>query len=488
MGVETEALEDMAASIGCKSGEFPFTYLGLRVGANMNRVTNWSPIYDIFDARLSRWKASLLSIGGRVILIKAVLECLPNYYFSLYKDPCTVINDLEAKIKRFLWGGEDGNKKLHWVAWNTVTLPKKQGGLGISRLKNSNISLLSKWGWRLKTDKNKLWVKVIEAIHKTRFNWEFIPARKSLGGVWCNIAGVLSKTVVGGRPLRNFFKSKIGNGNNTSFWLDLWLCNEPLKNKYPELFKLEKVKRCKVADRLKHGTVERMAGQHFEWEWSRPISAGVEVDELVDLCSKLLEVRIVESCDSWEWIGADDKDFSVGAVKRLLNEDICDAQNHLDRPEECKWIPETCNIFLWRTAMNKIATVEALRRRNIVVQEGVCALCGDGEDSVSHIFPSCFVSTVVWNHISKWGNIQSLFFFSFNDITKIHDHVGLKGDKKEAFKGIMRIACWTIWKARNKRRFDNKDVKIEEIISEIKATGFLWFKNRTRFKDISWND
>ncbi|XP_021992150.1 uncharacterized protein LOC110888965 [Helianthus annuus] len=95
-GVEPEDLNDMASLLGCKAGKFPFKYLGLLVGANMNRVSNWKPVYDLFDVRLAKWKAGLLSIGGRITLTKAVLESLPIYYFSLYRAPVQVINELEA--------------------------------------------------------------------------------------------------------------------------------------------------------------------------------------------------------------------------------------------------------------------------------------------------------------------------------------------------------------------------------------------------------
>ncbi|XP_021995173.1 uncharacterized protein LOC110892308 [Helianthus annuus] len=206
MGVSSDDIGGMASSIGCNPGVFPFSYLGIKVGANMNRVVNWKPVYNIFEARLSKWKASLLSIGGRVVLIKSVLESLPNYYFSLFKAPCKVLADLEAKIRRFLWGGDEVNKKLHWVAWNTVTRPKIKGGLGLNNLRNINVSLLSKWGLRLKTEKEKFWVKVVEAVHKTKYNWNVIPFRASMGGVWCNIAKTFSKTLIDGIPLRFFFQ------------------------------------------------------------------------------------------------------------------------------------------------------------------------------------------------------------------------------------------------------------------------------------------
>lgn len=31
--------------MGCSSGDFPFTNLGLKVGANMNSVNSWSSIF-----------------------------------------------------------------------------------------------------------------------------------------------------------------------------------------------------------------------------------------------------------------------------------------------------------------------------------------------------------------------------------------------------------------------------------------------------------
>ncbi|KAJ0725407.1 putative catalase [Helianthus annuus] len=148
IGVERQEVDFVAAFIGCKAANFPFKYLGITVGANMNRVSNWRPVVEVFESRLSLWKASVLSIGGRVTLIKAVLESLPNYFFSLYKAPVKVIKDLEKLIRKFLWGGSSDDKKMHWVAWERVASPVWAGGLGLCSLGNINKALLAKWGWR----------------------------------------------------------------------------------------------------------------------------------------------------------------------------------------------------------------------------------------------------------------------------------------------------------------------------------------------------
>ncbi|KAJ0532538.1 putative RNA-directed DNA polymerase [Helianthus annuus] len=179
LGVDMAEIGVMANEVGCKPDSPPFRYLGLKVGANMNRINNWQPVYGIFQARLAKWKSHLLSIGGRVVIIKSVLESLPCYYFSLYKAPKKVISDLEAMIKKFLWGGALEERKMRWVSWDRVTRHKKDGGLGLNKLKEINLSLLVKWGWRYKTEKNGMWKRIIEALHFTRVGWECIPFKKS---------------------------------------------------------------------------------------------------------------------------------------------------------------------------------------------------------------------------------------------------------------------------------------------------------------------
>ncbi|KAI3741088.1 hypothetical protein L1987_58755 [Smallanthus sonchifolius] len=134
IGVHLGEVEEIAVLVGCKAESLPFKYLGLTVGANMNRIFNWRPVFDIFEKRLSLWKVSFLSIGGRVTLIRSVLESLPSYYFSLYRAPVKVVEDLESLIRKFLWGGSSEEKKLHWVAWDRVASPKRWEAWGFIAL------------------------------------------------------------------------------------------------------------------------------------------------------------------------------------------------------------------------------------------------------------------------------------------------------------------------------------------------------------------
>jgi hypothetical protein len=72
LGVSSQDIKDIAFDTGCGSGNIPFYYLGLPLGSNMHLTANWQPLIDRFRAKLSAWKASTLSIGGHLTLIKSV--------------------------------------------------------------------------------------------------------------------------------------------------------------------------------------------------------------------------------------------------------------------------------------------------------------------------------------------------------------------------------------------------------------------------------
>ncbi|GKB55422.1 putative RNA-directed DNA polymerase, eukaryota, reverse transcriptase zinc-binding domain protein [Tanacetum coccineum] len=112
VGVLTEEVEDMARATGCSSGSFPFTYLGLPIGVSMNMINHWQDMLDKFENRLSKWKANLLSIGGRSTLVKAVLGSACTYHMSIFKVPESILSSLERFRSRFFWGVDKGTKNM----------------------------------------------------------------------------------------------------------------------------------------------------------------------------------------------------------------------------------------------------------------------------------------------------------------------------------------------------------------------------------------
>ena len=77
----------------------PFNYLGMTIGGNPRRVSFWKPIIEKISNRLSSWKGKILSMVGKICLLKSVISALPP------TDVCNCIRKIQAKFLS-VWGHE----------------------------------------------------------------------------------------------------------------------------------------------------------------------------------------------------------------------------------------------------------------------------------------------------------------------------------------------------------------------------------------------
>ena len=128
---------------------FPFTYLGIPIGANPRRCQTWDHIISKCERKLARWKQRHLSFGGIVTLINSMLTSIPIYFFSFFRVPKKVEDKLVRLQRNFLWGGASEQNKIAWIKWEMMCLPKEEEGLGVKDIRSFNTSLLGKWKWKL---------------------------------------------------------------------------------------------------------------------------------------------------------------------------------------------------------------------------------------------------------------------------------------------------------------------------------------------------
>nr|KYP44925.1 LINE-1 reverse transcriptase isogeny [Cajanus cajan] len=126
------------AFLHCKVGELPFKHLSLPLGANPRKLSTWKPMLDGLRKCLSSWKHKHLSIGGRVTLINSVLNAMPIHFLSFFKAPNSVIKEIMAIQRDFLWRGVKDGSKIPWVKWETMCKSKVEGGLGIKDVRLFN--------------------------------------------------------------------------------------------------------------------------------------------------------------------------------------------------------------------------------------------------------------------------------------------------------------------------------------------------------------
>uniref|UniRef100_A0ACD5V5Y4 Uncharacterized protein n=1 Tax=Avena sativa TaxID=4498 RepID=A0ACD5V5Y4_AVESA len=101
--------------------------------------------------------------GGKEVFIKAIAQSLATYVMGVYKLPLVLCDDLTKIIRDFWWGGENGKRKMHSVAWDIMLKPKIKGGMGFKDMRMFNQALLARQAWRLIHNPESLCAQVLRA-------------------------------------------------------------------------------------------------------------------------------------------------------------------------------------------------------------------------------------------------------------------------------------------------------------------------------------
>nr|GEW43416.1 hypothetical protein [Tanacetum cinerariifolium] len=225
--------------------------------------------------------ANLLSIGGRLTLIKSVLGSLGIFYMSLFRALKTIINTLERLRARFFWGGgSDGNNKMAWIKWVNVLASYEHGGLEVGSLKAFNLALLQKWRWRFVNNSELLWVKLMKVIHGLEAGFD-----------------------------------------------DLWIGDEPLYSRFNRLYGLDINENCSIRDRFVEG--------NWSWQWRRPVTSGWTEHMLNYLLYEIQHLTLSSRPNTWKWSIGLDGLFAVGTTRAYIDQLLLPSLNIATRWNTC---------------------------------------------------------------------------------------------------------------------------------------------------------
>ncbi|GJX36639.1 RNA-directed DNA polymerase, eukaryota, reverse transcriptase zinc-binding domain protein [Tanacetum coccineum] len=397
VGISDEEISQMARIIGCGVSKLPFKYLGVLVECNMSRCVNWNAVTHIFTSKLSFWKARLLSVGGCLSLIKAVLCNLPTYFMSIYLMPISIRSKLESMRSKFFRESDRNDSKMSWVKWEKCLSSKKKGGLGIGSIYRLNIGLLFKWIWRFLTRPSDLWARIIRSIYGHNEGVLNDTNRRLKQTTWGSILSSVKRLKDKGIDLISLCSRKLGNGESTRFWEDT----------------------CTVLSRIPRG--------------------GVESNQFEALKAAIGNVFLTDQSDTWQWTLNVAAGYSVAPARVLVDDTVLEVGLVATRWN--RHIPIKVNVFLWRLNLNKLPYRVNLDRKGIEVGSLLCPTCQLDVETVNHIFFICEMAKDLWSLLAKWWELDIPIWANISDWYDWLDDVRVAAKARSILEGVGGLLC-----------------------------------------------
>ena len=164
--------EQVAGILGLPTTDRIGTYLGMPIFTTRWTASSYQYLVDNIRKRIEGWQAKYLSMAGRATFIKASITLVPIYAMKIALLSQKICHHIDTLSCHLLWGNTDHHRGCHTINWETVTLPKEVGGLGISSTRHRNQAILMNQAWRLYSDPTSLWALVLQAKyfpHATMF-------------------------------------------------------------------------------------------------------------------------------------------------------------------------------------------------------------------------------------------------------------------------------------------------------------------------------
>jgi hypothetical protein len=136
-------------------------YLDFSLKPNGYRVEDWKWLLEKISKRISNWTFQWLSLGGRLVLVKAVLQSIHVYWLSLAKVPTSILNKIQHLMANFIWKGAYKTIGFHLTKWQNIAIPKEFGGWGIRDIFWIAKSLAAKYCWRGLFG-NNIWSQILK--------------------------------------------------------------------------------------------------------------------------------------------------------------------------------------------------------------------------------------------------------------------------------------------------------------------------------------
>ena len=125
--------------------------------------------------------------------------------------------------------------------------------------------------------------------------------------------------------------------------------------------------------------------------------------------------------------------------------------------------------FAWLLVQSKILTADNLVARQWPCNT-VCSLCGQEQETASHLILHCNFAQQVWSEVESWTHHlvhkpnSGLLILDWWE----KELVQLSRKARRTKAAVMIYTAWNIWKERNRRVFDQRFTSPSEVLQVIK--------------------
>ncbi|KAJ0548751.1 putative RNA-directed DNA polymerase [Helianthus annuus] len=437
-----------------EEGVLPVRYLGVPLVSTRLKYKDCKRLIESMESRITDWKAKCLSFAGRVQLIRSVLASMHIYWASVFILPKRVIEELEEKMRCFLWSQGNKIKGKAKVRWKTVCRPRCEGGLGIRRVQDMNIALMASHIWSLVNNRQSLWVKWIHSYRiRDRSVWD-IPLKNDASWTWRKLLQL--------RPIiRNYIWVKVGDGTGTMIWFDKWHEICPISSFItPRLI-------ANAGFNLNSKLAEILVNGEWRWpmEWVNrfPLLQQVQGFQLDPLRKDEIKWRTRQG-------------VHTGFSSSTVWDDLRTGHDEVQWAKVV-WFPQAIPrhaFLMWLILNTKLKTQDIMSRWNASGNANFnlmcCSLCTRGPDSHEHLFFECEYASRVWDGVKDRANMAS----TQHHWTQILDYLMNIAASKSAdhiiSKMVVSAAAYFVWDERNARLFSIRKRSRDQLVDIILNT------------------
>uniref|UniRef100_A0A803NGJ4 Reverse transcriptase domain-containing protein n=1 Tax=Cannabis sativa TaxID=3483 RepID=A0A803NGJ4_CANSA len=425
----TQAAKDLFHHIlGMPIAECHERYLGLPAYASRDKKEMFSDVKERIWQKLHAWNEKLFSVGGKEVLLKAVVQSIPTYAMSCFRLPITFCNQLESMVANFWWGANKDGSKIHWKRWKLLCKSKFEGGMGFCSFVHFNQALLAKQAWRIFEYPNSLLSRLLK--HRYFSNNSFLEARlgHSPSLTWQGIHWGRELLIEG-------LRFKIGNGHNVQARIDKWIPGhysfQPISFNGPSSL-----------------TVAALITESREWninllhQYFQPI----DIDKILSI-----PLSFFPTPDRLIWHHTTTRIYTVNSGFHLAC-NIEESMNTSASNSHSAWwksfwqlnLPPKIKIFAWKVMQNALPVAATLHKRK-VIDSASCSMCTTAWESIGHALFTCHSARSVWK--------KSRFSIDFHNARNMYNGdylIHLSNQYSKPDFELLICIMWAIWGERNK--------------------------------------